>query len=131
MNVREYAEYAIRQGAQCWDCSGSLTVADIRHYDHDGGWKVDGFTERQWLYFECPKSRCEYQTSFAKLHIPREGPELPKGGALIVSSEITHKDGFFEAMMKFQYGEGKEVDEGFEEMLRLSTTPPNKSLDSK
>ena len=69
MNLREYAAHALEKGAKCWSCGGAVSVGDIRHYSHGGGWKIDGFDKLQWLYFEC--LGCEYQTSFAKLGIPR------------------------------------------------------------
>lgn len=72
MNLREYAERALEKGAKCWSCGGAVSVSDIRHYGHSDGWKVDGFEKRQWLYFECLRRRCRYQTSFAKLNIPRD-----------------------------------------------------------
>jgi len=69
MNIRELAVQALEKGAKCWSCGGAVRVQDIRHYNHSGGWKVDGFNQLQWLFFEC--RRCKYQTSFAKLGIPR------------------------------------------------------------
>lgn len=41
----------------------------ISYYPHDGGWEVEGFNEKQWLYIVCPK--CEYQHALWKLGVPR------------------------------------------------------------
>lgn len=71
MTLREYAEYALNRGAKCWCCHGQLKSANIRHYEHDGGWEVDRYAKRQWLFFVCPKYSCRYQTSFAAFGIPR------------------------------------------------------------
>jgi len=46
-----------------------LSKLRIEHYDHDGGWPVEGFEEKQWLYVTCPK--CGYQWALWKLGIPR------------------------------------------------------------
>ena len=75
MTIREYAQYALDQEARCWNCRGEVHLEDMRHYEHDGGWDVDGFPERQWLYFECSNGTCRYQTSFAALGIKRPYPQ--------------------------------------------------------
>ena len=56
-------------GKRC-DCNGqpSLAGLPIIHYDHEGGWKVDGFENRQWLYVNCP--HCKYGWSLYKLGVP-------------------------------------------------------------
>lgn len=41
----------------------------IHMYDHDSGWPVEGYKERQWLYIVCP--RCGYQWALWKLGVPR------------------------------------------------------------
>lgn len=41
----------------------------IMHYEHDGGWDVPGFVEKQWLFITCPK--CQNQWSLWKLGVPR------------------------------------------------------------
>jgi len=51
----------------CKICNGSLGL--IEHYDHDGGWLVDGFEKKQWLYRTCFK--CGYQWAIWKLGVPR------------------------------------------------------------
>lgn len=42
----------------------------VNHYEHEGGWKVDGFAKKQWLSLKCPK--CGYAWSLWKLGVPRE-----------------------------------------------------------
>jgi len=56
------------------ECDGGcgfkgLKGLPIEHYDHDGGWPVEGFKEKQWLYVTCPK--CGYQWALWKLGVPR------------------------------------------------------------
>jgi len=55
-------------GKTCIGCRepelGGLT---IEHYQHEGGWCVAGFIDRQWLSVECP--RCGYCISLWKLGI--------------------------------------------------------------
>jgi len=53
---------------KCPSCSGKLGA--IEHYDHDGGWNVEGFSEKQWLYKTCRK--CGYQWALWKLGIRRQ-----------------------------------------------------------
>lgn len=44
--------------------------AKIKSYDHDGGYTVEGFEKKQWLYVTCKS--CGYDWSVWKLGIPRE-----------------------------------------------------------
>lgn len=74
MNERDYALLAAEQGGRCAGCFKPVKVRDIRCYDHEDGWKVDGHEKLQWLYFQCPDPQCHYQTSLAKLGIERPVP---------------------------------------------------------
>ncbi len=56
-----------RLGPKCRWCNVYMSRAEIRHYDHPGGYPVDGMVENQWLYIECPN--CQYEWSFKKLGI--------------------------------------------------------------
>ncbi len=51
----------------CSYCNGHL--GGIEYYPHDGGWLVDGFSERQWLYKTCMK--CGYQWALRKIGVDR------------------------------------------------------------
>ena len=51
----------------CRFCGGML--GDIEHYTHSGGWVVEGFEERQWLYKTCLK--CGHQWKLSNLGILR------------------------------------------------------------
>lgn len=73
MKLQEYVQLAIEKGAKCWDCGGPVTGADVRYYDHEEGWEVEGSLAKLWLYFKCRK--CHYETSFAKLRIERPLPQ--------------------------------------------------------
>jgi len=67
MNRSGYAE--LIEGASCRWCGYALPTDEIQNYNHGGGWQLDGYTRRQWLYVEC--RRCDYQWSLAKLGISR------------------------------------------------------------
>lgn len=45
-----------------------IRASQIQHYDHDGGWDVKGFKEKQWLYVVCKK--CKYAWNLKKLGVP-------------------------------------------------------------
>lgn len=73
----DYARLAVEQGAKCQrlGCRQPVGIEDIRHYGpHPAGWRVKGYTDQQWVYFEC--RHCGYQTSLAKLGITRPIPGL-------------------------------------------------------
>jgi hypothetical protein len=55
----------------CHFCGASMTGQPVRGYDHDAGWTVEGFPEKQWLYIVCPK--CQHQWGFNHLGVTREG----------------------------------------------------------
>jgi len=52
------------------DSPQQLAYLPIQKYDHDGGWNVLGYKNRQWLYVTCPK--CGYEWSLWKLGVPRD-----------------------------------------------------------
>ena len=45
----------------------------IEHYEHDGGYPVEGYKTNRWLYVVCPK--CNYQWSLWKLGISKNCTE--------------------------------------------------------
>jgi hypothetical protein len=49
-------------------CGEQLPI-EVYHYQHSEGWKVSGFSEKQWLYIQCP--HCTYQNAISKLGVPR------------------------------------------------------------
>ncbi len=53
----------------CMYCGRDLDVNNIESYDYEGGWTVDGFLCKQWLYITCG---CGYQLALWKLGVPRE-----------------------------------------------------------
>ena len=69
MTIEEWERTALDQGAICKSCGQVLPAGVLEHYDHEDGWRVEGFAERQWIYLVCPA--CQYQTSFAKLGIEK------------------------------------------------------------
>lgn len=62
----------------CPTCGKPMTK--LKHYDHDAGWPVLGFTRKQWLYRECHNKRCAdgkvgFQWAAWKLGVSRDEGE--------------------------------------------------------
>lgn len=43
---------------RCGFCKYEYNIDDVRSYDHHSGWEIEGFAEKQWLYFHC--NNCGY-----------------------------------------------------------------------
>jgi hypothetical protein len=54
---------------KCRWCGTNFAGLDVRAYDHDGGWRVAGKSQRQWLYIHC--RGCGYDWNLSKLGVPR------------------------------------------------------------
>lgn len=67
MKLGFYSE-SIR-GAKCRFCGATLNHRNVEYYDHDGGYEVEGFTQKQWLYVTCHK--CGHQWSLVHLGVDR------------------------------------------------------------
>lgn len=65
--LQYYQEQIKRNNCSCGFVG--LNKLKIEHYTHNGGWIVEGFQDKQWLYVTCPK--CGYQWALWKLGIPR------------------------------------------------------------
>lgn len=55
------------KGKHCHWCQTSIEDQPLEFYDHHGGYRVAGLSEKQWLYVTCPN--CRYQWSAVKLGI--------------------------------------------------------------
>lgn len=66
MKLEDYE--ALVKDKKCNSCHGSL--GKIKYYPHAGGWRVDGFSERVWLYKVCKK--CGYEWALWKLGVERD-----------------------------------------------------------
>ncbi len=65
MTLAEYAAKAAHK--PCVSCINPLPSSpEVEYYDHSGGWEVEGFSERQWLYVTCA---CGYPNALWKLGI--------------------------------------------------------------
>lgn len=53
---------------KCKMCRADLAGTPLESYSHDGGYEVENFAEKQWLYIVCRK--CDYQNSLVKMGIP-------------------------------------------------------------
>lgn len=67
--ARTLKEYAALVSGKCCRWCGAQLKNWVEHYDHSGGWKVSGFSQKQRLYTTCP--RCKYQWNLGKLGIAR------------------------------------------------------------
>lgn len=74
MKLQDYQEKL--KGADCKWCRRKnyetkevtkvlLENEPIEHYEHSGGYEVEGFAKKLWLYVTCP--RCQYQWSLEKI----------------------------------------------------------------
>lgn len=65
-SLDEYYQMAI--GKMCFGCCKDLVDGSftIDYYQHEGGWQVAGFADRQWLATKCS---CGYCTSLTKIQI--------------------------------------------------------------
>ena len=52
-------------GEKCRWRKTKLGDQRVQFYEHHGGYEVDGYDKRQWLYVECPK--CKYEWNLNKL----------------------------------------------------------------
>lgn len=52
-------------GIKCRWCGGKIPAANIHSYNHKGGIEIEGFNEKQWVYFHCVK--CNYDWALWKL----------------------------------------------------------------
>jgi len=63
------ADYrALVKGKICRSC-GRVLMPEVEAYDHEDGWVVDGFENKQWLFAEC--RGCGYKNALNKLGIIR------------------------------------------------------------
>lgn len=51
--LEQIEQMILEQNAKCVNCGRPLTKGSIRSYDHKDGIKVEGFKEKQWVYFHC------------------------------------------------------------------------------
>jgi len=65
MNLQDY-EIQVKN-KKCKFCQGNL--GGIEYYEHDGGYEVEGFTKKQWLYKTC--MMCDHQWSLVHLGVNR------------------------------------------------------------
>ena len=69
MNIKDYNKL-IKENI-CRFCGyEGLKHLKIHSYDHDGGWSVQGYDRKQWLYVTCPK--CCFDWALWKLGVSRE-----------------------------------------------------------
>ena len=64
MKMSDYQAQIV--GKVCPACKRPVP-STIKFYDHAGGYDVEGFSGRQWLYVEC--HGCQFQISLWKLGV--------------------------------------------------------------
>lgn len=67
-DLGEYANLITRKNCSC-GATLQTSAWNIQHYCHEGGWKVKGFNEKQWLYIHC--NECGYDWALWKLGVAR------------------------------------------------------------
>lgn len=67
MKLNDYG--SLVQGKVCRFCNTVLNHGSVEYYDHEGGFIVEGFKERQWLFITC--SGCGHQWSLVHLGVAR------------------------------------------------------------
>ena len=67
LSLADYQKQITRTDCRCGFIG--LDKLPIECHVHSGGWEVDGFLLKQWLYVTCPK--CEYQWALWKLGVKR------------------------------------------------------------
>jgi len=54
------------RGHYCTRCGVDISTRGIRNYPHSGGYMIEGYEEKQWLFVVCS---CRYEWSMEKLGI--------------------------------------------------------------
>lgn len=67
MKLGDYGELV--KGKKCKFCGTVLNYGCIEYYDHEGGFKVEGFDKKQWLYINC--FGCGHDWSLVHLGVAR------------------------------------------------------------
>jgi len=77
LTLRDIAVRVRVLGGVCASCGRTLFINSIHSYDHDGGLPVQGFAEKQWVYFHC--KRCGYDSALWKVlnRLVREWSKKP------------------------------------------------------
>ena len=68
--IEQYKE--LTKGSSCVICGEPVMPDLFRVSEHDGGWDVAGYEEKQWLQYEC--GQCGDGTNLVTLNISRPRP---------------------------------------------------------
>ena len=63
--LQEIETGLIQKDARCITCGQPFNIGDIRCYPHEGGIKVKGYKDKQWVYMHC--RNCGYDNALWKL----------------------------------------------------------------
>ena len=64
--LAELEEIRKKAKAECWKKrNGICNLGPVEMYEHEGGEFVEGYKEKQWVYFTC--SHCNYQWALWKI----------------------------------------------------------------
>ena len=74
MALSQFAELV--EGKDCCVCHQQLSLPiKVEFYPHSDGWRMSGFSERQWLFVVCTnkvgRKKCNFQNSFEVLGIKK------------------------------------------------------------
>lgn len=67
LTLQEIEDKIIANDGKCANisCNRKIQEGTIRNYDHKGGIQVKGYTQKQWVYFEC--YWCQIPSSIQKV----------------------------------------------------------------
>ena len=60
LDFTDLAERIEASGIRCRWCGAPITADIVLCYPHEGGVEVDGFDEKQWVYFRCTGCGCDW-----------------------------------------------------------------------
>jgi hypothetical protein len=66
-SLHYYTDQVYGKTCRWCDHKVQLHPRDVKAYAHDGGYEIEGFQHRQWIYVVC--SKCDYAWSLSKLGI--------------------------------------------------------------
>jgi hypothetical protein len=67
LTLEQYRQLVKKEKCFC----GTRLPQRIAHYDHEGGWYVEGFAKPQWLYIVCTNPRCNSEIALWKAGVDR------------------------------------------------------------
>jgi len=58
ITLQQISKFVVEKGGKC-TCGQLFKETDIRNYDHPYGYVIEGYSNKQWIYFHCTKCDCD------------------------------------------------------------------------